>query len=162
MRKINSTVKHDPENGTYGDCHRVCFAMVLGLEPEHVPHFYRDGDKGDRQEQENSIHAFLDGLGLVLVNVAYPVEDYDLILSTFASMAPNLAYILSGVSRSGCGHSVVCFGGEIFHDPTGNGIVGPMEDGYYWVTMFCPKPDGFRNLNEALQSIKESLRGFNE
>jgi hypothetical protein len=143
MKKIDNTVRHDPGNGSWGNCHSVCFAMILGLDPEDVPHFFEEGDKGDRETQQKRVKDFLASRGLVEVNIAYPVEDWRLILTSFSALSPGAAFILGGMSKSGCGHSVVCLDGEIFHDPTGTGIESPMDDGYYWVTLFSPKPGFF-------------------
>ena len=51
----NQTVKHDPENGLYGDCYRACVACLLNLEVDQVPHFYHDGcnsEIGDKRCRE--------------------------------------------------------------------------------------------------------------
>lgn len=135
MKKINNTVKHDPENGIYGDCHRVCFAMILGLEAEEVPHFWRDGDAGAERGRKE-IKEFLTALGLGKIEIAFDGSDLDNLLMTMAHNGTDVPYILGGTSRIGVGHSVVCLNDKIFHDPTGNGIVGPMEDGFYWITVF--------------------------
>jgi hypothetical protein len=37
-------VKHDPENGTWGDCFRTCIACLLDVDPATVPHAYADGN----------------------------------------------------------------------------------------------------------------------
>lgn len=145
MKKIDNLIAHNPEKGEWGDCHRVCFAMILGLEPEDVPHFFKEGDdESKREEQQQRVKDFLDSLGLVEVTILYQDEDYKVILQTQNVMSPGMAYILGGKSAAGCGHSVVCYQGEIFHDPTGSGIVDRMDDGYYWVTLFSPKPGHWR------------------
>jgi len=139
MRKIDNLLKHDPDNGVWGDCHRVCFAMILGLEAEEVPHFYEEGPDPDFEEvQKERIKSFLRSRGLVEFHIGYSVSCHDDILYTIGAMTPDGAYILGGTSTRGCGHSVVCLGDKIFHDPTGSGIVGPMKDGYFWVTIFSP------------------------
>ena len=155
MKKYNNLIKHDPDNGTWGDCYRVCFAMILGLEPLDVPHFYEQGKNVDEVVKAKLIKDFLSTLGLVEVAIANPVEDYADILQTMAFLSPGVAFILSGESRSGCGHSVVCIDGGIFHDPSGTGIIGPMEDGYYWVTLFSPKPG-------ELPTLKSKSEGTND
>ena len=43
MIPYKNTVKHDPENGTYGDCHRACFCTILGIDPRP------DSTKTERQ-----------------------------------------------------------------------------------------------------------------
>lgn len=142
MKRIKNSVKHDPSAGTYGDCHRACFCTILGLEPEQVPHFYYDGPAGDGGIAEQRIVEFLDARGLVQGHVLFVAEHTSLeqVLYTTGHMMPGVPLILGGLSARGCGHSVVLLDGEIYNDPTGSGIVGPMADGYYWVTFFSPKP----------------------
>lgn len=141
MKPIKNTVKHDPDNGTFGDCHRACFATILGLESEDVPHFYHDGSAADPDEQDSRIHTFLASRGLVQGHILFG-DDVGLegVLRTTRLMMRGVPLILGGKSRRGCGHSVVIMNGKIFNDPTGSGITGPMSDGYYWVTFFSPMP----------------------
>lgn len=147
MDKINNLIAHDPENGKWGDCFRCCMAMILGLSADKVPHIYEDAHMGplDLDEREARIKKFLEPLGLIEMNVPYDVGDYEDILKTIASFSPDAAYILSGKSRIGANHCVVCLNGEIYHDPSGNRIVGPMSTGYYLVTFFVPKPAIFKH-----------------
>jgi hypothetical protein len=142
MTPVFNSVRHDPENGLYGDCHRVCIASLLDLPANEVEHFC-DGttqppETWDRQER------WLNARGLSSVNVVFPgdtlLED---IFTTQNLMNPDHYYILGGNSSIGCGHSVVCKGGEIVHDPSGGGIVAPMPDslnphGFYWITYLVP------------------------
>lgn len=122
--------------------------MILGLPAEEVPHFYESGDTEDRDAQRARIKQFLDDIDLVEVTFAFPISSHEPILKTMESLNPGVPYVLGGMSRSGCGHSVVCLGGELHHDPTGTGIVAPMEDGHYWVTLFSPKPACFKVRDE--------------
>jgi hypothetical protein len=39
MTPCRTLSRHDPDNGTFGDCHRCCVAAILDLAPEEVPHF---------------------------------------------------------------------------------------------------------------------------
>ena len=143
MKRVKNTVRHDPENGSYGACHRACVCTILGLEPDQVPHFYADGDAADASIQQERVTAFLKIRGLVQGHVVWPgdVASLDDVLRTTGLMMPGVPLILGGTSSVGCGHSVVLLDGEIFNDPTGSGIVGPLRDGYYWVTFFSPDPD---------------------
>lgn len=140
LRRIDNTVQHDPESGLWGDCHRVCYAMMLGMEPEEVPHFYEGGTSGE-PGYERQVE-FLRGLGLVSGFILYDNPDLEAVLLSLGQMSPGVAFTLGGLSSRGCGHSVVIMDGEIHHDPTGSGIVGPMDDGYYWITFFSPLPGG--------------------
>ena len=137
MIKHKNSVEHNPPH-SYGDCHRACFATILGLPMEDVPHFYEHPDN----DGEMLIREFLAGYNLVHGHVIYdgvtPLEDMLLIIK---GMYPGVAAILGGTSSRGCGHSVVVFEGEIYNDPTGSGLVGPMSDGYWWLTFFIVKPD---------------------
>lgn len=143
MKKIKNTVPHRPDEGSFGDCHRACVCTILGLEPDEVPHFYEEGPNASAEVQAQRIVDFLDSRGLVQGHVLYPADapgGLDLIMQSLGYMMPGVPLILGGKSGAGCGHSVVVFNGEVFNDPTGSGIVGPMPDGYYWVTFFSPKP----------------------
>lgn len=129
--------KHDPENGVWGDCHRTAIAVALGVHRDAVPHFMDNGVHGD--EAQRAENAWLRARGLVAINIAYPGESgLDAILECIGALNPGIRFILGGQSRSGCNHSVVCCDGEIACDPSQNdsGIIGPCDDGLYWVTFF--------------------------
>lgn len=136
MEKIDNTVPHDPENGSWGDCHRVCYAMILGLSADEVPHFYAEGEGSGKIGRKRQLR-FLEERGLRRLSIPVTPEQGDAGVRNFMGQyAPDTPYILSGHSRLGSNHSVVCLGSEFHHDPTGNGIIGPSDDGYYWVTTF--------------------------
>jgi hypothetical protein len=155
MQKHKNTVKHDPANGSWGNCHQACVATILGLPMEAVPHFYDGGDALPEGVAEARVTDFLAGIGLVRGNIIYDAatSDLDQVLHSTGVMMPGVAMILGGMSRSGCGHSVVIMDGEIYNDPTDGGIIGPMPDGYYWLTVFSPKPGSLAggNLEGAAQ-----------
>ena len=142
MKQVKNTVKHDPKNGTYGNCHSACFATILGLPIEEVPHFFEEGDEIDTAIQWERIDKFLADRGLVQGHILFygEVNRLDDILGYTTVHLKGLPVILGGLSTAGCGHSVVVMDGVIFNDPTGSGIVGPMKDGYFWLTFFSPKP----------------------
>lgn len=136
MKKQDNTVRHNPEAGTYGDCHRACFAMMLNMDIEDIPHFY---DMSDGRTAEDAFQMqvdFLAGLGLAQGSIIFDGSNAleDCLLSVGAHIK-NIPLILGGMSIKGCGHSVVVLNGAIWHDPTGSGIVGPL-DGYFWFTFF--------------------------
>jgi len=131
--------RHDPENGVYGDCHRTAYACLLGLPASEVPHF---ADRGDaeftRREKE-----WLAENGFDIIAIPYPGgTKLDDILSSLETVNPGIPYILGGTSKNGCGHSVVCHCGRIVCDPSldDSGIIGPMSDGYWWVTYLVQLP----------------------
>jgi hypothetical protein len=140
MIRRKQLFKHDPENGTFGDCHRTAIACLLNMEPEQVPHFgehFLDAKKFNEAER-----AFLASRGMAKVNVAFdcPLEA---LLTVQKTMNPNAYYLLGCQSVRGIDHTVVCCGGEVICDPsTGESgadlINGPVSDGYYWVTFLTP------------------------
>lgn len=129
--------RHRPEQGEYGDCHRTAIACILDLPRDAVPNF------GEHYDDTDAFHAaerqFLASHGLAKVNTLFQA-DLDQVLAHIASVNPDQYYLLGGTSRSGCGHSVVGLGGEIVWDPSldDSGIVGPMDDGFYWVSYLVP------------------------
>lgn len=155
MDRINNTIRHDPENGKWGDCFRCCMAMILGLPAEKVPHIYEGCQNGpiDRDEREARMKRFLEPLGLMEMNIPYDIDDHEAILRTIAGFSPDVAYLLSGKSRIGANHCVVCLNDKIYHDPSGNGIVGPTSTGYYMVTFFVVRPALFKT--HALLNLSE-------
>ena len=137
IKPLKQKLRHDPKNGVFGDCHRTAYAMILGYEAEEVPHFAYNGPEDFHVNEQN----WLDSENLGKVNIAFPGESsVELILQTMNVLNPDMPFILGGMSKIGVGHSVVCFENEIY-DPSldDNGIVGPMSDGYYWVTYVVRK-----------------------
>ncbi|WP_295805905.1 hypothetical protein [uncultured Nitratireductor sp.] len=139
MKKM--LVEHDPEKGTWGDCHRTAIAAVLGLPPVSVPHFYRFGPNRSSEETQAEINEWLHGYGALReVHVLYPGElELKEILETMHAVNPGALFLLGGTSRNGTGHTVVCRDGHIIFDPSHkeSGIVSPMEDGYWWITFLA-------------------------
>ncbi|HYC63550.1 MAG TPA: hypothetical protein VEC14_02375 [Reyranellaceae bacterium] len=143
MRYVKQRIEHDPDNGRWGDCHRAAVASVLQLPYEAVPHFMDHGvsaAEAGRIERE-----WLHSIGLTMICLPFNA-DLSHLLSGLGACAPDVHYILGGTSRNGTGHSVVCRGGEIVHDPSPveSGIVGPMDDGFFWTTFFVPRGDPLR------------------
>lgn len=126
---------HKPHDGIYGDCHRAAIASILELSLDDVPHFCdltlfpSDWVLHERK--------WLHARGLTTITQVYEGRLED-VLNSVGGLNPDTYYILGGTSKTGCGHSVVACNGEIVHDPslTDAGIIGPMSDGWYWVTFF--------------------------
>ena len=100
-----------------------------------MPHFGDGGPTGDVfADRERD---FLRTRGLVPINVMFDAP-LDRVLECLEAMNPGVYYLLGGKSRTGVNHTVVGLSGRIVHDPSlsESGIVGPCEDGYYWVTWF--------------------------
>lgn len=141
--------RHSPAEGLIGDCWRTCIACLLDLRPDEVPHFCADCWE-DNQKATANAREFLALANLDFVEVAFQ-GDLDLILRGVAAANPGKFYLLAGNSKNGVGHSVICCDDRIVWDPSldDSGIVGPMDDGYYWVTWLVP----------AWINRKESNRG---
>lgn len=128
---------HDPANGIYGDCFRTVIACLLDLERDTVPHFYH-ADVGTYAEQRVLINAWLEERKFRHFDLAWDKSLEDL-LAWMGHMNPEAYWMLSGLSRTGVNHVVICKGGEIVWDPslTDAGIIGPClsddGDGLYWI-----------------------------
>lgn len=134
-------LKHDPENGVWGDCHRTAIAALLDLHPSEVPHFYEQGPVKPSADVEDDINRWLgNNYGLRQVHIGFPGETpLADVLGTMEAFNPGFMFLLGGTSSRGCGHSVLCRFGKIHFDPSTDdtGIVGPMEDGLWWVTFLA-------------------------
>jgi hypothetical protein len=133
--------RHDPANGIYGDCHRAAIASLLELPLDDVPHFCdAESELPGADPLQVRERNWLAGRDLTNINVIYPGEtSLGDVLATVEAVNPGVMFILGGTSTTGCGHSVVAGCGRILHDPsltkTGDhSIVGPMKDGYWWLT----------------------------
>jgi len=127
--------RHDPENGVYGDCWRATVASLLRLPIDAVPHVCDGPDDGKASER---MRAFLESQNCALIQVQF---NGDMSLKQIldyvgaVSVSGGLHWCLMGTSRTGCNHVVICKGAEIIHDPSiaQSGIVGPADDGLWWV-----------------------------
>jgi hypothetical protein len=124
---------HKPDAGIFGDCVRTVFACLLDLPRDQVPHF-ADGNP-TQEERTLRERSWLAARGLREINTLYQ-GDLAEILQCVGQMNPGLHYMLTGISRTGCAHVVVCRDAAIVWDTslTDAGIVGPTPDGHYWIT----------------------------
>lgn len=140
--------RHEPSEGVIGDCWRTCFACLLDIQPHEVPHFC-DGDLWDNGPAATAnAKEFLATHGLSCIDYAVSGELGD-VLRSIGACNPGLHYMLSGKSRTGCNHLVICCDDAIVWDPSLDdaGIVGPCEpDGYYWITWLVPSIISKRSL----------------
>lgn len=138
MKPKKQAFRHDPKRRIYGDCHRAALASIFELELDDVPHFADGWPTG--AEFTRRVEAWLSHRNLGSANVPYN-GDLREVLSSVKAGCPATHYLLGGMSRTGVGHTVICKDDMIVHDPSRDnvGIVGPMEDGFYWVTFFVPK-----------------------
>jgi hypothetical protein len=137
MTPHKQLIRHNPPEAI-GDCWRTCVACLLDKRPEEVPHFV-ETCWDDAPEADRRLRAYLATQGLGMVQLAFGGKLED-IQPWMKQMNPGVHYMLGGTSRIGVGHQVVCFEDAIVWDPspTDNGIVGPMSDGYFWLSFFVP------------------------
>lgn len=139
--------RHDPENGVLGDCYRTAIACLLDLKPEDVPHVHEHNGALNMGEQASMMNEWLAGRGLVEITVAWNGQTSDgedtlqSLLECMKVWNAGIHFMLTGFSRTGCNHVVICKDGEIVWDPslTDAGIVGPADDGLYWVSYLGAK-----------------------
>lgn len=136
MTPLKQRNRHRPEDGVWGDCHRACVASMLDLPLDAVPHF---GDGGcDNVEFDRRVREYLASQRIAPVTTIFSGSESPLadVLDCVGHLNPGMHYIIGGKSRAGCGHSVIGFDRKIVFDPSldENGIVGPMDDGFYWIT----------------------------
>lgn len=143
MRPQKQRIKHDPANGLFGDCHRTAIACVFDLDAEEVPHFMDNSPgKGEAPAAERAVEEWLNARGVTQISMIFSGElSPDEVIVTVMNInaqRPGLVFLLGGESRSGVNHTVVCCDGKIVCDPSpvDAGIVGPCDDGFYWVTFF--------------------------
>lgn len=143
MRVQKQLNRHKPSEGIYGDCHRTAIASVLDMDAKDVPHFM-DGLDGqeDAPQAHTAVEAWLNDRGITQITILFPgdlsISDILMTVKNTNPYSPGLVFILGGESRTGVNHSVVCCDGEIVCDPSrdDSGIIGPCNDGYYWLTFF--------------------------
>lgn len=133
MIPVFQRIRHRPDEGIWGNCHRACIASILNLTYEEVPHFAHGGPTAE--EFQSREREFLLFRGFVPIVIAYLAESgLEAILRAVGFMNPNTYYILGGTTAGGTPHSVIGFNDKVVHDPNGAGIVGPLNDGLYYIT----------------------------
>lgn len=140
MEKYKQIFIHDPENGIFGDCYRTCIACLLNVTPDVVPHNHSWGKPGEQIELVNKF--LIERYDLKMIGMPIIAIDGNLesIFNFVHYTLKDIRYILTGESKNGVNHSVICLNGEIIHDPSHNnsGIVGPCNDGYFWIEFLLP------------------------
>lgn len=111
MNKVNQRIKHDPENGIYGDCMRASIASLLELQYEEVPHFYT---VDSTEVFDKNIRKFLKSKGFALLTV-WPVDFKN--ESHAVHGQTGIHHIISGNTIRGTYHATVGLDGVVVHDP---------------------------------------------
>ena len=157
MRRNKQLFLHDPENMVYGDCHRTALSCLLDLSVVDAPHFIGEWEKREelkrqgleqepydwQEEQEQ----WLNSLGYTTADILFGNGESDEALVQLEGLLgfmghrnPHVYYLLGGRSPRGANHTVVCLGGGLEWDPHPDGgfLVGPMDHGFYEVTLLLP------------------------
>jgi hypothetical protein len=121
--------KHDPANGSWGDCTRACVASILELPAEAVPHFCEFGEEPPGPDGNlpwwNRLTAFLKPLGYS--TLVFEIQGPE---HAFKPGCMPFHYIRGGKTRRGTNHDTVYFDQKLVHDPRGDDPVGIPEDVY--------------------------------
>lgn len=112
------------------DCFRCCVASVLDWPYEDVPDFMEGSTvtvSTDYMDRWFASH------GLVLLRFPIPVATPLQARTMVAASQPPVCYILSGLTKKGVGHAVVCLGSQVAHDPAvpSQPIYAPHETGSF-------------------------------
>ena len=137
------TIVHNPPE-TYGDCYRTCLAMVTGLEPTEVPHFYDKNEYPDATAANLEIRAFLRDLGYTVASIPFRADTIDPIIQQLDMTSYDVPVIVMGKSTIGeWNHVVIRYKGET-HDPSyadGSMTEPSVDEGYgrfFWIEILSP------------------------
>jgi len=132
LRMHKQKFRHLPDEGVFGDCYRTCIACLLMLDPEDVPHEHR---QMGAEEFVAFYRGWLHDHGIHRLVIPLATQSVEEALRTAEIFSDGVPYIFLGTSRTGVNHAVIGHDGAIVHDPslTDAGIIGPCDDGYFWV-----------------------------
>lgn len=134
------TIKHDPENGKFGDCLRASVASILDIENVNdVPHFYHDGCEPETGDER--FRAWLLSRGLAPFVLFFDgVIPRDEIMQCMAVTNTDINYLLFGLNADGVDHVVICRNDKIIHDTAWfkTEIVKSQAHGMWSVMVFVP------------------------
>ena len=140
MIPMTQLIRHNPEEGRYGDCFRTCIASIFEISPTEVPHFAWDDCDGAVMTERANEYLGLQNLEILHISFQSNIEE------TLGMMAhTDFWYILSGTGNLGGCHSVIAKGDMIVHDPAINAdqwekpLIGPDQDGHVWVSVLVFK-----------------------
>lgn len=135
MIRHYSSVFHDPEAGTYGDCFRAVIASLTDARHiDDVPHFFAGGSA---ELGYDILDLWLtEWFGLVYLESRFPSMTLDEMLKMLAGSYPDISVMLAGQSHHGVDHVVIARNGEIIHDPsshTGSSVLVGPTTGDFWI-----------------------------
>ena len=138
MTPVHCITRHDPENGTHGDCLRAVIASLLDKQPGDVPHFMHDYP--NEAELNLRLRQYLNSFGLTSwwmhMDGATPRDE---LLEYIAGINPDCHYLLFGTTASGAYHVVICRNAEIVHDPAWitSPLVSPASTGHWTIVVIA-------------------------
>lgn len=141
MKRHKQLFKHDPANGTYGDCQRTAIACLLDKDdPSEVPNF-AENHWEDGAAFDNAVRDYLRSQGFDWFVMAFNWSDASPqeVITYIGHHNPSY-YMICGMGARGVNHIVICKGNEFFHDPhpSDDFLCGPCNDGFYWVYVLIP------------------------
>ena len=158
--------KHDPDNGHIGDCWKTALAMVMGRDPDDIPHFaktaYLAGATPGASVQ--ALRDWLEPQGLGLMQVIYPPEsDLADIADALHITSPGIPFMVLGKSpRGDWGHVVVVIDGQVINPTTGDycdpgkALDGAMGD-WWWAECIVKMPEKVETLEQLLERGAKEL-----
>lgn len=144
------TILHNPPY-EIGNCMQTCIAGLLGKQIHEVPHFGEGFtfDLGNPELRASEGVAFIERVKSYLKSINYrwfevlydtPVEN----LQNILKMNEGIPMIVSGQSKRGTNHSVIMYNGETYDPhPANNGLIGPLDNGYFAVAVLVKIPGYF-------------------
>jgi hypothetical protein len=116
MIPVDMLVKHDPQNGVWGDCTRACVASIFELPADQVPHFCNGGEEPPDAEGvlpwERRLRAWLRDRGFTVMHFRIDSHELD-----FDPRVTAFHHVRGGRTPRGTNHDTVWFGRNMVHDP---------------------------------------------
>lgn len=148
MLRQKQLLKHNPDEGIYGDCHRTALACLLDIPVEQAPHFIGENEARRKRGETDDMLAWLPHQAAWLAELGYATVDISFhgdegvepIFRYMQARNPNIYYLLGGTSPRGTHHTVICCGGGFEWDPHPDGgfLTGPFDNGFYEITFLVP------------------------
>lgn len=117
MKPVYQTTGAD--RNANGNCFQACLATLLGRKLDEVPNFMADLKNGETLSDAKlqMMKTWLKGVGCG----GYIEFGFNLslnnVMNQMSKQSPDCFYILTGCTRLGKVHSVVCRGDYVLHDP---------------------------------------------
>lgn len=109
-------VKHDPDNGTWGDCTRACVASIFDLPAHEVPHFTVHGEEplgvDGMLPWEKRLRSWLNARGFDVLHIKLENKDGEM-----DERCLQFHHVRGGKTDRDTNHDTVWFGRKLVHDP---------------------------------------------